>query len=1061
MTLPLRGRERRPITILFAAIVGSTSLAESMDAEDWTAIVQPALDRMLAVVRRYEGHVGQVQGDGILAFFGAPEAHEDDSERAVRAGLDMVHAMDDYAPRLPGHGRIHLQIRVGVNTGTAVVGTPDGNGRDYTALGDAVNIAARIQNEARPGAVLITADTYTELRNVIEARPRGAINVKGKVQPVEAWEVVSWRGSLRGRRGLAGLSSPLVGRDDELARLASLLQVLEAGHGRLALIIGEPGIGKSRLLRELRETRGGDGQPQWREGRCLSYGRTLPHHLLLEVLRSIIDLPPDAAITTQMLHDWLAAHLAPPVVEDMLPYLAHLLSASLDPAAEAEIARLDRKALQERYVERVRALLASVATARPLVVVLEDVHWADEASVEVIERLLDVVNEAPILMVLTTRPDHDVPGWRLVVAARQVLGEALTEVRLTRLPDADSRELVGHLLAIESLSEKTRNHILARADGNPFFVEEIIGMLIDRGAIVRHAERWVASSSVEEMEIPGSIHGLLLARIDRLPDEARLLLRVASVIGRRFAPRTLSEVAQRIGAGEDVGGRLGLLEAAGMIELAGVDPELEYRFRHALIQEAAYDSILRQERRELHLAVADVLERLYAEHTAELHPVLAMHLEQAGEDERAADHYVVAAARARERFANHEADAFYASAAVLLGKRTDINDAMRRRQAEIGLDRVDVAMSFTPADEQLRRLEPLRRDAEALGDPTLLARAHFLTALVRTRRGERYPTSPELRVALDQAVEHGRGASDPRTRGLTLALLGEAKDRAADFEGAVGDLRAAIPLLEVGGEFTQASVSGGDLALAYAHLGRFDEALAAVERATELGQQSGDPTAVLDADLARSQIEALMGNPEAAILYAGRAAEQADRVDNRACAIVARRVLGDQHLMRGEFSEAIDVLQKGAELAEYCDLVPVSIELSRALLDSARAAGGLKTRSADGFETAAALARETGDRLSEGDVLRQRARHRLRTSGDREAAFRDFSEAERLFAALGARPLVAQTLQEHADALAAAGRATEARPLITRARALLAEMSIREGPGRRDQKSNEAVGSAH
>ncbi len=786
----------------------------------------------------------------------------------------------------------------------------------------------------------------------------------------------------------------------------------------------------------------------------------LPHHLLLEVLRSLLGVSPGAEISTQLVHDQLAARLAPSDVDDMLPYLAHLLAVPLDPAAEAEITRLDPKALQERYVERLRRLLAGLARAQPLIVVLEDVHWADEASVEVIERLLTVVNEAPLLMICTTRPDRDVPGWRLIGAARQVVGEALTEVRLAALGDDESRTLIGHLLAIESLPAQTRDYILARADGNPFFVEEVIRMLIDRGVILRQGERWVAAPGVEEVEIPSSIHGLLLARIDRLPDEARQTLRVASVIGRQFATRALSGVVEMIGAGANLGERLGLLEGAGLIELAAVDPELEYRFHHVLIQEAAYDSILKQERRHLHLAVADVLERMYPERIEELHGVLAMHLEQAGEDERAVDHYIAAAAKARRRFANHEAEGFYARAAVLLGESQDVNEATRRRRAQVGLERVDVGMNFTPADEQLRQLDPIGRDAEVLDHPTLLARVHLLTALVRTLRGEQYRTSPELRAALDQALEYGQTAKDPGVRGLPLALLGEAKFRASDFHEAVSDLGAAIPLLEEGGEIMQASLYGGTLALAYAHLGRFAEALDAADRAAELGRQSGDPVAILDADLARSQIEALRGDPEAAILYAGRAAEQADRVDNKACAIVAREVLGDQRLMRGAVWEAIDVLQEGAELAAYCDLVPVKIELSRALLDSARAAAGLAEPSVEGFERAAGLARAIGDRLSEAEVLRQRARHRLRTSGDSDAALGDFLEAERLFDALGARPHLAQTLQEHADALSSAGRASEARPFAKRAVALLGEMGIREGFRSRERVSSESQSEA-
>lgn len=437
--------------------------------------------------------------------------------------------------------------------------------------------------------------------------------------------------------------------------------------------------------------------------------------------------------------------------------------------------------------------------------------------------------------------------------------------------------------------------------------------------------------------------------------------------------------------------------------------------------------------------------------------MLAIHLEQAGEDERAVDHYIAAAARARQRFANHEAEGFYARAAALLGGGHDVSEGTRRRRADVGLERVDVGMNFTPADEQLRQLSAIRGDAEVLTDPTLLARVHLMTALVRTLRGEQYRTSPELRTALEQALDYGQGAKEPGVRGLPLALLGEAKYLASEFDEAVADLRQAIPLLEAGGEIMQASLYGGTLALAHAHLGRFEEAIDAADRAAELGRQSGDPTAILDADLARSQIEALRGDPVAAILYAGKAAELADRVDNKACAIVAREVLGDQRLMQGAVWEAIDVLQEGAELAAYCDLVPVRIELSRALLDSARAAAGLAEPSVAGFERAVGLARGIGDRLGEAEVLRQRARHRLRTSGDGDAALSDFLEAERLFEALGARPHLAKTLQEHAAALSSTGRAGEASPLTRRAEALIGEMGFREDTRRGERVKGGSV----
>jgi predicted ATPase len=350
-------------------------------------------------------------------------------------------------------------------------------------------------------------------------------------------------------RGLAGLESPMVGRDLELASLVQLCEAVRAGLGRAVLIVGEPGLGKTRLIAEWKAAlgrRGSHPAPRWAEGHCLSYGQGLAYHLLIDLLRSIIGVPEveDEQQARAALGD-LSAELFGDEAPEVYPFLGHLLMLELDDEAREKIRPLDPQALQAQYLSAVRRLLTAMAVRQPMVLVLEDLHWADPSSVDLLIRLLPLASTAPILFCLVTRPDRDAPGWKLATATREVLGGSLTELTLGTLSEADSRLLVANLLKIEALPEEMRSLILKRAEGNPFFVEEVIRMLIDRGAIVRQTDGWVAAEQIDSVEIPDNLQGLLLARIDRLPEEAKHTLRVASVIGRQFPVKVLEYVLER------------------------------------------------------------------------------------------------------------------------------------------------------------------------------------------------------------------------------------------------------------------------------------------------------------------------------------------------------------------------------------------------------------------------------------------------------------------------------------------------------------------------------------
>lgn len=555
------GSERRVMTVLFADVVGSTALAERMDPEDWTRIMNGAFDRLGAAVYRYEGEIARLMGDALLAFFGAREAHEDDPARAVHAALDMLAAARTYAAEIRGQYGIEFAIRVGLNTGPVVVGMVGSDRvREFTAMGDAVNLAARMQGAAQPMSVLLAEQTYRHIRPLFECRDVGLLEVKGKTALVRAYEVLAPR-ALPGRvRGLAGQTSTLVGRQTELTRLLEAAETVQAGVGRGVAIVGEPGLGKSRLIAELRgalAARGvlGEGGEagaaqgrttmRWLEAHCLSYGRGMAYHLVVDLLRSILgvhalsDHHEIRDRLTRLLEDLFGSTNAE---RNLLPLLAHLLGLPLNEAATEGGQMLDPQTLQRQYMASLRSLLVALAARSPLVIVLDDIHWIDDSSAEVFGKLVGLACEAPILFCLVTRPDREAPGWRLVGTAREMLGGGFTEFSLSALSEQESRELLANLLAFEAIPEHLRRHILERAEGNPFFVEEVIRMLIDRGVLVRQDDRWIMTGDVERLDIPDNLQGLLMARIDRLPEEARRTLRVAAVIGRQFPVHVLERV---------------------------------------------------------------------------------------------------------------------------------------------------------------------------------------------------------------------------------------------------------------------------------------------------------------------------------------------------------------------------------------------------------------------------------------------------------------------------------------------------------------------------------------
>ena len=541
--------ERRIVTILHVDVVGSTALAGQMDLEAWTAVINGAFDRIAPIIYLYEGTIAHLVGDALLAFFGAPVAHEDDPIRAVRAALDLLEVANKYAETIRQEHGVEFAMRACLNTGPVIIGPVDEDLKyEYNPVGGVVNLAARLKFAAQPMTALISENTYRFVAPVFDLTDMEPIEVKGKHEPVHVYRVIGPKAEPGQVRGLVGLESPMVGRDTELTTLTQLCETVRMGLGRAALVVGEPGVGKTRLIAEWRSgvnSMGREPPPLWVEGHGLSYGQSLPYHLIIDLLQSLINIhrsvdETEICITLQSFTEDLFSDSA----MDVYPHLCHLLSLQLEGPALERIPRFDPQALQAQYLATIRKLLLTFAARQPLILILEDLHWADPSSIELLIKLLPLTSEASLLFCLVTRPELDTPGWKLVTAAREILGGGLTEITLDALSDIDSRRLVSNLLEIEALPEEVRKHILYKAEGNPLFVEEVIRMLIDRGAIIRDNGNWVAGAEINAVEIPDNLQGLLLARIDRLPEEVKHTLRVAAVIGRQFQLSVLERVLE-------------------------------------------------------------------------------------------------------------------------------------------------------------------------------------------------------------------------------------------------------------------------------------------------------------------------------------------------------------------------------------------------------------------------------------------------------------------------------------------------------------------------------------
>jgi class 3 adenylate cyclase/tetratricopeptide (TPR) repeat protein len=656
--------ETRLLTILFADLSSSVQMTRDLDPEETAEFLDKVLKVMLDATLRYDGRINSILGDGVLAFFGTPHAREDDAERAIRTALEIRDGLRD----------LGLDATAGISTGEVYLGrVGTEQHQEFAARGHPINLAARLQGKAAPGQILVSETTYRLSRHSFQFSPL-TLDLKGVSEPVRVCEVIDAFPKPEKPRGIEGLRAELHGRDAELGRLKQALDDVMERRGAAVTIIGEAGVGKSRLVEELRadvRARAGNPlSPLWLEGRCLETGAATGYLPYRDVFRDYFRFQPGdddrehegrVASAVAALAD--QGELTEERAEEIVPFLALLLSVSLSPARARRLSGLGPEQVKNRTFTAVRDVLIAIARHRPLVLVLEDLHWADTLSFDLTVFLLDALASTPLLLLCLSRPEPE-HRWRRFTALASEKCGAAQELHLRELSAEASRRLLHALLPIEDLPKGMRDIILSRAQGNPFFLEEVLRSFVDAGILYRHEGTWHVREQIQPVTVPESVQAVILSRVDRLSDEERHLLQTAAVVGRTFRRSLLARLWPDTDALERV---LWELERRQLVFKERSIAEERYSFKHILTQETIYRSILRRRRAQLHRQIADAIEALALGSLEADYEALAYHYERSTDPEKAVEYLILAGEKSHGTFLNEAAIDYFQRALSRLG----------------------------------------------------------------------------------------------------------------------------------------------------------------------------------------------------------------------------------------------------------------------------------------------------------------------------------------------------------------------------------------------------------
>jgi class 3 adenylate cyclase/tetratricopeptide (TPR) repeat protein len=649
--------ERKHVTALFSDLSGYTAMSERLDPEEVKEITSKIFDDISKIITKYEGFVEKFAGDAVMALFGATQAHEDDPVRAIKAAREIHNVVNSLSPQYEERIEQPLVMHSGINTGLVVTGDINFEKGTHGVAGDTINVAARLSSLGMADDILVGADTYYQSEGYFDFKELEPTAVKGKSEPIRIYKVIAQKEQPIKIHRLHGFQAELIGRKVEMNQLTDVARKLKEGRGAVFSIYGPAGTGKSRLVKEFKESLNLE-EIQWLEGHAYPHSQNIPYFPLIDLLNRSLQI--EEGDPPERVKEKIESGVSSLVGEntDFIPYIGSLYSLSYP-----EIDEVSPAFWKTQLQKAIQTILSSLAQRAPTIVRLEDLHWADPSFLELIRLLLSDSRD-PILFLCVYRPIISLFTSHQISA----MAHPYQEIRLQDLSTSESQGMVESLLTTETIPAELQRFLQDKVEGNPFYIEEVINSLIESDTLIRDNVNWKLTKSITESEISSTIHGVISGRLDRLEKESKRILQEASVIGRTFFYEILNRITE---LEHQIDRSLSSLERLDLIRARALQPDLEYIFKHALTQEVVYNGLLKKERQVIHERIGLVMEQLFQDRLPEFYETLAYHFQQGQSVINAVTYLMKAAAKSLKRYAVEEAHQYYQEAFDLLSNKAD------------------------------------------------------------------------------------------------------------------------------------------------------------------------------------------------------------------------------------------------------------------------------------------------------------------------------------------------------------------------------------------------------
>ena len=1014
--------ERKQVTVLFADLKGSMELLAERDPEEARQLLDPVLERMMAAVHRYEGTVNQVMGDGIMALFGAPLAHEDHAVRACYAALAMQAAIRAYAEDVRRAHGITVQMRLGLNSGEVVV-RAIGNDlhMDYSAIGQTTHLAARMEQLATPGSILLTAATLHLVEGLVRVTAMGPVPVKGLDTPVDVFELVgasALRGRLQAR--MAGGLTRFVGRGPELATLRQTLERAVAGHGQVVAVVGEAGVGKSRLVYECLHAPQTQG---WRilESASVSYGKATPYFPVIDLLKRYTHVEEHddprtvrAKVTGQIL-------TLDETLQDTIPALLSLLEVLTD---DSPFRSLDPPQRRQRLLQALKRVLLRESQVQPLLLVCEDLHWIDTETQALLDSLVESLPTARLLLLVNYRPEYQ-HSWGSKTY--------YTQLRLDPLPPASADEFLQTLLGDDPSLAPLTQFLIARTEGNPFFLEESVRTLVETGVLVGERRASRLAQALPTIQVPATVQAVLAARMDRLPPEVKRLLQTAAVIGTEVPLALLQTIAEE--PAEVLHQSLAHLQTSEFLYETQLFPDQVYTFKHALTHEVAYNSLLQERRRVLHAQIVEALETQAGDRRDEQVERLAQHAVRGQVWDKALAYGRQAGERAMARSAHREAVGSFEQALSALPHLSETRDT-REQAIDLRLALRSALMSSGQVGRILTYLREAEALAEALDDPHRLGQlSNFLS-----HHFSLIGASDQAIAAGQRALALATASGEAVLRALAHRYLGQAYHNQGDYRRAIDRFGQAVALFDgvgcyerFGQLFLPAVLSRNALADCHATLGAFAKGRALTDEGLQIAQAVAHPASLMAAYSWTGFLSLRQGDLPRALPLLERATSLCREADLPAYFSRIAAALSVAYTLVGRVADAVPLLtQVGAQVTamervdtqEFCRLFLGEAQMLAGRLEEAQVLAQQALAHAHAHQ-------ERGNQAYARRLLGDIAARRV--PPDVEQAAASYQQALALAEELGMRPLQAHCHHGLGRLYHQTGRAEPARTALSAA----------------------------